>query len=55
MNAQNAIKLIIVNNNLMEIIMENAYVKMDILTIIKIIYVKSVLSFGEKIFIILNF
>ena len=46
MNALHAMPLIIVNNLLMEILLENVYVKMDIMMISKIIYVNNVLNFG---------
>ena len=40
-------QVIIVNNNLMEIRLDNAYVKMVIMTIIKIVFVNNVLNFGK--------
>ena len=46
-NALNAMLLIIVNNNLIKIPLDNAYVRKDILMIMKIIiYAKNALSFG---------
>ena len=45
-NALNAILLIIELNILMEILMDNAYARMDIMMIIKIVYANNVLLFG---------
>ena len=45
-NALNAILIIIELNILKEIIMDNAYARMDIMMIIKIVYVNNVLLFG---------
>ena len=53
-NALHAILQTIVMNILMEIPMENVYVKMDIIMITKIIYVRNALYFGY-LFNIFNF
>ena len=46
-NALNAIFLIIELNILMEILMDNADARMDIMMIIKIVYASNVLLFGN--------
>ena len=53
-NALNAILIIFARNHLMEILMENAYVKKDITMIILIIYANNVLIFGNLIKNIFN-
>ena len=49
MNALNVILLNIEFNNLMEKLMDNVYAKRDTMMIMKIIYAKNVLNFGNLI------
>ena len=49
-NAHNAMSLIIVNINLMEILMDNAYARQAIMMIINIQYANNALYFGKKIY-----
>ena len=46
MNVRIAVRVIIVNNNLMEINMGNAFAVKAIMKIIKVIYVNNVKNFG---------
>ena len=50
-NAFNAIQTIIDKNNLMEILMDNAYAKMVIMMILKIIYVSNAIIVGQNLLI----
>ena len=52
-NALNVIPIIIVLNNIMKIILDNAFARLDIMMIMQMIFANNVLFFGNFLFIYL--
>lgn len=52
-NALNVIPIIIALNNIMKIILDNAFARLDIMMIMQMIFANNVLFFGNVLFIYL--